>query len=226
MHQRHRINKTQLFLGCSASSCQSRSNTAGRAKKTRYISGKKTTTHSSLLYLSRCSVYFSTSKHRMSEMSPPKPQKKSPEAFLSLQQNLLFLNSKTMFLHPSINIHQRVKLEACSFFVSVCVCVQILLREGSHLCVREDPACVCACVQQAPIGMNYLEESLFYLSSVGWPRARKVLLPTTQETTLIHHPPFCSMPPSHPPTQVLPACSSVPLQMSPFIIALASWRTV
>ena len=108
----------------------------------------------------------------------------------------------------------------------VCVCVQILLRESSHLCVREDPACVCACVQQAPIGMNYLEESLFYLSTVGWPRARKVLLPTTQETTLIHHPPLCSMPPSRPPTQVLPACSSVSLQMSPLIVALASWWTV
>lgn len=157
----------------------------------------------------------------------PNPRK-MPEAFLLRHQNLLFLNSKTMFLHPSINIHQIVKLEACSFFVSVCVCVcvQMLLREGSHLCVREDPACVCACVQQAPIGMNYLEESLFYLSTVGWPWARKVLLPTTQETTLIHHRPFCSMPPSHPPTQVLPACSGVPQQMSPLIVALASWRTV
>lgn len=75
---------------------------------------------------------------------------------------------------------------------------------------------MCVCVQKAPIGMNYLEKNLLYLSTVDWPQARTVLLMTTQETTLIHQPPFCSMPSSHPPTppQLFPACSS-PLQMSP-----------
>lgn len=50
-------------------------------------------------------------------------------------------------------------------------------------------------VQKAQIGMNYLEESLFYLSTVDWPPARSVPLLTTQETTLIHQPPCCSLPP-------------------------------
>lgn len=77
---------------------------------------------------------------------------------------------------------------------------------------------MCVSVQKAPIGMNYLEESLLCLSTVDWLQARTVLLPTTQEATLIHHPPFCSMPQSHPttPPQLFPACSSAgPLQIAP-----------
>lgn len=124
-----------------------------------------------------------------------------PEAFFCCFTKTLTLNSKTMFLHPSINIHQRIKLEGGSMWacVSVCLVCADSTSRSNHLCVWEYPACVCACIQKAPFGMNYLEESLFYLCTVHWPRVRKVLLPTSQETTLIHHPPFCSMPPSHPP---------------------------
>lgn len=81
-------------------------------------------------------------------------------------------------------------------FVSMWVSVCAVFYFKTHLGVWKDPTC--ECVQKAPFGMNYLEESLFYLSTVDWPQARTVLLPTSQETTLIHHPPFCSMPPSHP----------------------------
>lgn len=86
---------------------------------------------------------------------------------------------------------------------------------SNHLCGWEHPARVCARIQTAPIGMNYLGKSLFYLCTVRWPRAHKVLLPVSQETTLIHHPPQRRMPPSHPQTPAhFPACSSGPLQMS------------
>lgn len=91
---------------------------------------------------------------------------------------MLFLSSKTMFLHPSINIHQRVKLEPSSLWacVSVClVCVVFYFKKQPFLCTRGPFMCVC--VQKAPVGMNYLEESLFYLSTVDWPQARTVLLP-------------------------------------------------
>lgn len=75
---------------------------------------------------------------------------------------------------------------------------------------RPPLVCVCACVQKAPIGMNYLEESLFYLSTLERPQAHKVLLPTTQETTLIHQSPLYSVPPSRGPSwaEHFPACST------------------
>lgn len=130
---------------------------------------------------------------------------------------MFFLYSKTMFLHPSANIHQRVKLGACVWCKGVAA---FYFKKPPFVCAREPcmHVCVCAWVQKAPIGMNYLAESLLYLSMVDWPRACTVLLPTTQETTLIHHPAFCSMPLSHPttPPQFSQACWSGPLQMSLF----------
>lgn len=68
----------------------------------------------------------------------------------------------------------------------MCVC-GILVQEAV-IYVYEQTVRVCVCVQKAPTGMNYLEESLLYLSTVDWPQARTILLLTTQETTLIHHP--------------------------------------
>lgn len=51
------------------------------------------------------------------------------------------------------------------------------------MCVCDVLLCMCVSVQKAPVGMNYLEESLLRLSTVDWPQARTVLLLTTQEAT-------------------------------------------
>lgn len=68
--------------------------------------------------------------------------------------------------------------------------------------------CVRAHIQTAPTGMNYLEKSLFYLSTVRRARAHKVLLSVSQETGLIHHPAWRTVPTSQPPTPAhLPARS-------------------
>ena len=120
-------------------------------------------------------------------------------------------NSKTMFFHSPINMHQRVGACALGAYVCSCVCVcsvfyfkkqSFMSTSRLRMCVR-----VRACARNAPTGMNYLEKSLLYLSTVDWPQAHTVLLPTTQETTLIHHSSSCSMPPSHPttPTQLFPS---------------------
>lgn len=137
----------------------------------------------------------------MSDFSAETPKKRWQKYFC-WPSKILILNSKIMYPRLCINIHQRIKLEGCTMWTRVSVCSHYT-SGGIYVC--EHPACVRACIQRAPIGMNYLEESLFCLCTVHRPQARKVLLPTSQETTLIHHPPFCSMPPSRPPSWAFPS---------------------
>lgn len=78
---------------------------------------------------------------------------------------MFFLYSKTMFLHPSANIHQRVKLGACVWCKGVAA---FYFKKQPFVCAREPcmHVCVCAWVQKAPIGMNYLAESPLLIH--GW----------------------------------------------------------
>lgn len=106
--------------------------------------------------------------------------------------------SKTSFLSPPLNIHQRMKLEVCCMRACVCLAGAHSTSGRSHLRGRGILPCVCARIQTAPTGINYLEKSLFYLSTVRRAQAHKVLLPVSQEARLVHHPAWRTVPTSQP----------------------------
>lgn len=111
-------------------------------------------------------------------------------------------------------------------FASTCEGVfgvrHIQLQEAVS-CVYERTLHVCECSEGSHWNELFRGESPLLIHG-DWPRARTVLLLTTQEATLIHHKPFCSIPLSHPsPPQCFHANAGA-LQITPYH-RLASHRS-
>lgn len=105
------------------------------------------------------------------------------------QHKKSFFSWRSTNLSSMINIHQGIKLESRSLNMWQCV---FCFRRQPFLCASI--LHVCACTQRAPFGMNYLQESLFCLCTVQRPRAHKVPLLSSQETSLIYHSSCCLLP--------------------------------